>query len=178
MFTKCQNENILRYFLLKKGLAPSITQIKRCLLKENAFYSGFGITFHILLSICFTWHYYSYRPDMNMCSAGPEHKGWTTSLAELQEAFSWMIILVSGLETQRNDKALLFSTASHTCGLITVILRGTKEKKLISITWQAKERPHSFIQRSVFQTEAIRETAIQKLFLLLQNLSSYFLYLF
>lgn len=177
MFTRCQNENILRHFLLKKGLAPSITQIKRCLLKENAFYSGFGIIFHIPLSICFTWHYYNYRPAMNMCSAGPEHKGWSTSLAELQEAFSWMIILVSGLETQGNDKALLFTTASEPRGLITVTLRGTKEKKLISITWQTKERPHGFIQRFVFQTEFTRETVIQKLFPLLQNLSSNFLYL-
>lgn len=61
----------------KEVLAPSITQIKRCVLKENAFYSGFGIMFHILLSICLTWHYYNYWPAMNMRSSGPEHKGWS-----------------------------------------------------------------------------------------------------
>lgn len=109
MFTRCQMENILRHFLLNKGLAPPSCK------SEDASSKQMLSTLALILCFVFSLQFVS------LGSTEITGQPWTcvqlrqSTQSEVQEScwISWSIFhewssWSLGLETQWNDKALLF----------------------------------------------------------------------
>lgn len=120
-------EDYFKAFPPKKGFGLSISQIKGCFLKVNAFCSSFGIMFRTFPSIFFIWQYCNYRPAMDMCSTEAKYREWSMRVSLNFQEFSSCSL---SLKIQRDDKVLLFLIASEP--LFTVILKGNKPEQVHS----------------------------------------------